>query len=73
MKHIIKVSSKPGAVVLDCFAGSGTTLDAARQLGRRYIGCDTDAHWVGYSQRRVSHGYTLPMLFDTAPVAEKVQ
>lgn len=45
MQHIIEASSRPGALVLDCFCGSGATLKAAYQLGRDYIGCDMDAAW----------------------------
>jgi adenine-specific DNA-methyltransferase len=40
LKVIIGASSNPGNIVLDCFAGSGTTLLAAEQLGRRWIGVD---------------------------------
>ncbi len=32
--------SQPGEIVLDCFAGIGTTLQAAKQLNRRWIGCE---------------------------------
>lgn len=62
MEHIIKASSKPNAVVLDCFCGSGSTLDAASRLGRKYIGGDFDAHWVAYSRKRVSLPFT-PLMF----------
>jgi adenine-specific DNA-methyltransferase len=62
IKHIIKASSKAGAVVLDCFGGSGTTFDACRQLDRRYIGCDFDNRWVGYAKSRVEKPYT-PLMF----------
>lgn len=64
MKHIIKVSSRPDALILDPFCGSGATLDAARQLGRHYIGCDQDAHWTHKSRQRLSHPFTLPMFAD---------
>lgn len=46
LSHIITVSSRPDAVVLDCFAGSANTLVAAKQLGRSYIGIEKDEHWV---------------------------
>ena len=40
LKRIVKAGSDPGGVVLDPFAGSGTTLVAAERLGRRWIGMD---------------------------------
>jgi site-specific DNA-methyltransferase (adenine-specific) len=61
MRQIINASSKPGALVLDCFTGSGVTLDVARQLGRDYIGCDRDPHWVMTARARLAQPYTLPM------------
>ncbi len=36
--RIIDVSSNPGELVLDPFAGSGSTLIVAKKLGRRYVG-----------------------------------
>jgi adenine-specific DNA-methyltransferase len=46
LEHAISASSLPGAVVLDCFAGSGSTLLAAKRLGRNFIGIEIDPHWV---------------------------
>lgn len=40
LKRIVETSSNPNDLVLDCFAGSGTTLVAAQELGRRWIGMD---------------------------------
>lgn len=40
MARIIKASSNPGDIVLDCFSGSGTTLSVAGSLGRNWIGID---------------------------------
>lgn len=37
---IVRTSSNPGSIVLDCFCGSGTTLKAAHLNGRRWIGID---------------------------------
>lgn len=54
MRHIVAASSRPGAVVLDCFCGSGVTGEAARQLGRVFIGIDADAHWVAQAGERIA-------------------
>ncbi|MDX1991031.1 MAG: DNA methyltransferase [bacterium] len=40
LERIIQASSNPGDVVLDPFAGCGTTVSAAQKLGRRWIGID---------------------------------
>ena len=40
LKLIVETSSNPGDIVMDCFAGSGTTLIAAEALGRNWIGID---------------------------------
>ena len=40
LKRIIGVSSNPGDLVLDCYAGSGTTLAAASEMERKWIGID---------------------------------
>ena len=37
---IVKTSSNENSIVLDCFAGSGTTLKAAQTNGRQWIGID---------------------------------
>ncbi len=42
LRRIIQASSRPGAIVLDFFAGSGTTGVAALQLGRRFILVDNN-------------------------------
>lgn len=49
LRHIIKTSSYEGDVVLDCFAGSGSTLAAAASLGRRAVGVDIEDRWVAYA------------------------
>jgi adenine-specific DNA-methyltransferase len=51
LKLIVATATRPGDLVLDCFAGSGTTLIAAISLGRRAIGVDSsrealDAFWL---------------------------
>ena len=41
LAHIIRTSSNPGDTVLDCYAGSGSTLLQAANLGRQFIGMDS--------------------------------
>jgi adenine-specific DNA-methyltransferase len=56
LQRIIGASSDPGDLVLDCFAGSGTTLAVASQLGRRWIGIDKSAQAIGTTLRRFGKG-----------------
>jgi len=51
--RIIKASSKKGDLVLDCFAGSGTTLAAAEKLDRRWIGIDCGKLSIYTIQKRM--------------------
>lgn len=44
---------KPGGTVLDCFAGSGTTLKAAKETGRRAIGIEIERKWCEVARARV--------------------
>lgn len=37
LQRIIEIGSNPGDIVLDCFAGSGTTAAVAHKLGRRWV------------------------------------
>ena len=46
--------SKKGDIVLDPFAGSGTTVVAAEQLGRRYIGIEISKKYAYTAQERLS-------------------
>jgi DNA modification methylase len=61
LQHFIRNSTSPGHLVLDCFAGSGAVLDAARSLNRRAIGFELD-----------DGNYTraLAWLQDSAPEAD---
>lgn len=49
----IAATSDPQDLVFDPFAGSGTTLFAARQLGRRYFGCDISPTYVTEAGERL--------------------
>ncbi|MBO6542821.1 MAG: site-specific DNA-methyltransferase [Alphaproteobacteria bacterium] len=53
LERIITASSKPGSIVLDCFAGSGTTQVAAMKLGRRFIGADINLGAIQTTTKRL--------------------
>ena len=56
LKRIIEASSNPGDLVLDCFAGAGTTLVAAEELGRQWIGADIGDEAINVIQNRFANG-----------------
>ena len=52
----IKAGCRPGGTVLDPFSGSGTTGEACRRLGRRYIGIDLNPAYHDLAIRRYAQG-----------------
>src|SRR3990167_485420 len=59
MELLIKNHSKPGDVILDPFAGSGATLEAAKKLGRKYIGVEMEERYIEMCNRRLAQEYLL--------------
>ncbi len=53
LERIIKASSNEGDLVLDCFAGSGTTPVVAEKLGRRWIACDLGRFAIHTTRKRL--------------------
>lgn len=53
LRRIIESSSDPGSIVLDCFAGSGTTAAVAEQLGRRWVAVDIGRFAVHTTRKRL--------------------
>lgn len=46
MERIIHIATDPGDIVLDCFAGSGTTAAVAHKMGRRWVTAEREAETV---------------------------
>jgi adenine-specific DNA-methyltransferase len=54
IRPLIEAYSRPGDIVLDPFAGSGTTAAAARQLHRSFIGIELDPTYHRNATRRLA-------------------
>lgn len=54
MECLVSLVTAKNAVVLDPFAGSGTTCVAAKKLGRHYVGIDIDENNVNIAKNRIS-------------------
>ena len=57
LERIIKASSDEDDLILDPFAGCGTTLHAAEQLGRRWIGVDISTFAAGLVRGRILNNF----------------
>ena len=55
MEQIVEGYTRPGDLVCDPCAGGGTTLLAAKLLGRRYVGSDIDLAHVEIARERLAH------------------
>ncbi len=53
LRRIILASTNPGDLVLDPFVGSGTTVVAAIREGRKAIGIDAEAEYIGKAIKRI--------------------
>lgn len=54
LERIIKASSNENSIILDCFAGSGTSLAVAEKLNRRWIGADCNKGAIQTIIKRIS-------------------
>lgn len=54
LELINKQSSRENSIIMDCFAGSGTTLLATAKLGRKFIGIDSSDVAINVIKSRLS-------------------
>ena len=66
MRRLIELASNPNGVVLDPFAGVGSTGVAALELGRRFVGFEIDDDYASAAERRLAAVQTS--LLDVADV-----
>ena len=60
----IKAGCPEGGTVLDPFAGSGTTLAVAAELGRNAVGCELNLEYIGLAEKRIKEARDTVPLFD---------
>lgn len=53
-RHLLH-TTYPNDILLDCFVGSGTTLVAAKDLGRHYLGFEIDKKWYEIAKNRLNN------------------
>lgn len=61
MRAIVRDYSRPGDLVCDPFVGSGTTLVAARDEGRRAVGAEEKPEHYEIARKRIERAYTPTM------------
>ncbi len=54
MKYLVKLVTPKEGIVFDPFAGSGTTLLAAKDLGYDYLGVELDKDYVELTEKRLN-------------------
>jgi site-specific DNA-methyltransferase (adenine-specific) len=73
LHRIVSAVTRPGDLVADFFAGSGTTLVVAEKLGRRWIGCDAGPAAIHAARKRLTDlpGASFDVLaLDGAPTGD---
>lgn len=73
MEALVMDYTPEGGLVIDPFAGSGTTGVACRNLGRRFLGVELNAEYAAVARRRLGEANPLADAIDTAAHARHAQ
>lgn len=68
LKRVVTLCSSPGDLVADFFMGTGTTLVAAAQNGRQWLGCDRSREAVALARERLEKVSAEPRLVNWSEV-----
>lgn len=63
MRKLINIHSLPGMVLLDSFSGGGSTLVAAEQTGRKWIGIELEEEYCEMAKKRIKAENAQPKMF----------
>jgi DNA modification methylase len=63
MRWCIEKYTDAGQTIFDPFMGSGTTGVACMQLGRKFIGCETDPAYFAIAEKRIKAAASQEIMF----------
>jgi DNA modification methylase len=66
-EFFIKIASPPGGIVIDPFAGAGTTIIVARRLGRKAAGFEIHEQFINDCRRRMAKNSALSAMLEVSP------
>lgn len=72
MRALVEDFTNPGELVLDPFAGAGTTAVACKELGRRFVGWELDAGYHAAALRRIE-GACEQLFLPAVAIAEQLE